>query len=62
MTDITKPKYNNGFTLLEMAVVLTIIALIAGGGLTIAARNAENEKTKLTQSACSLLLILSNNM
>ncbi len=42
---------NNGFTLIEMAIVLLIMALAIGGGLAVISSQAEYQKFKETQKA-----------
>ncbi|MGE5385608.1 MAG: prepilin-type N-terminal cleavage/methylation domain-containing protein [Betaproteobacteria bacterium] len=42
---------NRGFTMIEMAIVLLILGLLLGGGLTVLSTQVEMQKTKDTQRA-----------
>ncbi len=47
---------NRGFTIIEMAIVLTILALVLGGGLSIAASMIETEKSDTTTERMNTIM------
>lgn len=48
-----KMKYQHGFTLVEMAIVLAIVALILGGGLTILSAQQDQRRVEDTNARLS---------
>lgn len=56
MQSVATYKKPGGFTFVEMSIVLTIIALIAGAGLTLAARHSTVERTRVTEERLAFIM------
>ena len=53
MTDKRRP---SGFTLIEMAISLTILAVFAAAGLSIVASDLEQERLKITEERLDFII------
>lgn len=53
---VQKRQNIEGFTLIELAVVLTIIALLIGGGLSLTVRNLESQREAVTRARMEFIM------
>ena len=66
MVNNTVPKYTKksaqqGFTLLELSIVLTILAILIGGGLVIGTAQLEQSKVATTKERLDTIEIILEN-